>query len=178
MSLEYWLRGDIPPGPIKAIVLTDVKKVAEIIKRYRDSSLILLGSQITKLEEITGEEIVEKFVDMAKIINSDIITSDSKIVKTLDSMGFKKYKIMFPLEIIRILSRASLKYEPLVIIAGFRYTYGWLLLNSLKHYRPSIRTLSLDPYAQPNATWTFPSLPLRIWLRNLLHLIKTLKALS
>lgn len=178
MALEYWLRGDIPPGPIKAIVLTDIKRVVEIMKRYRNSSIILLGSQITKLEEIVGEKVVEKFVDIANAINSEIITSNSKTVKILDSIGFKRYRIMFPLEIVQKLSRNSLKYKMLVTLAGFRYAYGWLLLNSLKHYGPGIYTLSLDPYAQPNATWTLPSLPLQIWIKNLSRLIEMLKAPS
>lgn len=178
MALDYWLRGDIPPGPLKAIILTDIKKVAEILKRYKNSSLILLGSQITKFEEIIGEKVVEKFTEIANAINSDIITSDSRTIKILDSLGFRRYKIIFPLEMVQKLLRNSLRYEPLVILAGFRYAYGWLLLNSLKHYRPSIRTLSLDPYAQPNATWTLPSLPLQIWIKNISRLIEILKAPS
>jgi len=167
MALEYWLRGDIPPGPLKAIVLTDIKKVAEILRRNKNSSIILLSSQITKLEEIINEKVVEKFVVIANAINSDIITSDSKTIRILDSLGFRRYKIIFPLEMIQKLLRNPPKCESLVILAGFRYAYGWLLLNSLKHYRSTIRTLSLDPYAQPNATWTLASSPLQIWIKNI-----------
>jgi len=36
MALEYWLYGDIPPGPIKASVITDVKSVVDIVKKFKE----------------------------------------------------------------------------------------------------------------------------------------------
>lgn len=174
MALEYWLRGDIPPGPIKVTVLTDVKKIAEILIRFKNSIVMLLGSQLHSIEELIGEKIIEKFIEIAEIVDGDIIVSDSKTVRRLDALGYKRCKILFPLEIIQSVLYDNSKYK-LVVLTGFRYSYAWLLLNHLKHYRPNLTTLSLDPYAQPNATWTMPSLPLQIWFKNLVQLTDILK---
>ncbi len=174
MALEYWLHGDIPPGPIKATVLTDVKKIAEILIRFKGSIAMLLGSQLNLIEELIGEKVVEKFIEVAEIINGDIMASDSKTVQRLDALGYKRYRIMFPMETMQSLLYNNSKYR-LIVLAGFRYSYAWLLLNYLKHYIPNLNTLSLDPYAQPNATWTIPSLPLQIWFKNLVQLIDILK---
>lgn len=174
MALEYWLRGDIPPGPVKAIVLTDVNRVVEILRKFEGSSVIILGPGLKDIEKTLGIDVVTKFIELSKAINAPILTSVSDIVKKFNEVGFKNYFVEFPLEMVRKLSRGSKDYR-LVIMVGLRYAYAWLLLNHLKHYRPEMQTLSLDPYAQPNATWTLPSLPLQIWLRNIQQIIDALK---
>ncbi|MCS7110817.1 MAG: hypothetical protein N3D82_04665 [Ignisphaera sp.] len=176
MALEYWLRGDIPTGPIKAAVLTDVRKIAETLVRFKGSTVLLLGSQLSLIEEIVGDKVVERLIKIVEIIDGDAIVSDSKIVQRIDAVGYRRYKILFPLEAVRSLSYNNQKYK-LALLAGFKYSYAWLLLNHIKHYNPSLYTLSLDPYPQPNATWTLPPLPLQIWFKNLMQLIDTLKTL-
>lgn len=174
MAFDYWLKGDIPPGPVKAILITDVAKAVDIIKKFKNLSIILLGSYVENIEKTLGVNIIEKIVEIAKIINAPITTSSSETVRRFDEIMFTNYKIMFPLELIQNLSRDSI-YK-LVIVAGFRYSYGWLLLNHLKHYRPDLNTFSIDPYAQPNASWTMPSLPLSLWFKNLTQIVEILKS--
>lgn len=176
MALEYWLRGDIPSGPIKATVLTDAKRIAEILLQFKGSTIILLGSQLCQIEELIGEKVIESFTQIAEIIGSDVVVSDSKVIERLDALNYRRYKILFPLEVAQNITKNGLKYK-LAVLVGFRYSYAWLLLNHLKHYRPDLNTLSLDPYAQPNATWTTPSLPLQIWFKNIVQLTDTLKNL-
>ncbi|RLG79990.1 MAG: hypothetical protein DRO13_04810 [Thermoprotei archaeon] len=172
MGIEYWLWGDIPPGPIKATVMSNVDSLAKTIMRYKNP-VLLVGSQIAKIEESTGESIVEKIAELAAAINADIVTTSSRVVRELDSSGYRKYWIKPPLEAVKEVA-ASNSYD-LVIVIGFQYAYAWLLLNYLKHYVPHIKTLSIEPYAQPNATWTMPSLPLRVWYKNLCKLIEKIR---
>jgi CO dehydrogenase/acetyl-CoA synthase epsilon subunit len=175
MGLEYWLKGDIPPGPIKATVITDISRVAEIIKKNIGQIAIFIGSAIKDVEDTVGD-VVSRIAELSIAINAPIITSDSNIVKKLTDIGFKNYIILFPLEMVRKISRGELKQYRLLIFIGHRYAYQWLLLNHIKHYRPDIQTLSLDPYPQPNATWTLPPLPLNIWYKNFVQLIELVKA--
>jgi len=171
MALEYWLYGDIPPGPIKASVITDVKSVVDIVKKFR-SKLLTVGSQITKLSELTASDLIDKVVSIALNSNSLITTSSSTVVKVLDEKGIKDYEIVFPLELVQRVLRRGIE---LVMFVGYQYTYEWLLLNYLKHYVPGIKTLSLEPYAQPNSTWTLASLPLTHWYKNICDLEELLK---
>jgi len=93
-------------------------------------------------------------------------------VKVLDEKGIKDYEIVFPLELVQRVLRRGIE---LVVFVGYQYTYEWLLLNYLKHYVPGIKTLSLEPYAQPNSTWTLASLPLTHWYKNICDLEELLK---
>lgn len=176
MALEYWLRGDAPPGPIKATVLTDVRRVAETLARFKGSAVLLLGSQLPIIEEIAGGSVTEKLINIIEAVDGETIVSSSEVVRRLDALGYRRYRILFPLEAIQSISRNSGRYR-IALLAGFKYSYAWLLLNHLKHYNPELNTLSLDPYPQPNATWTLPSLPLQVWLKNLMQIVDTLKAL-
>ena len=174
MSVEYWLKGDIPPGPIKATVIANMKQLAHIIKQHKKVVLII-GSELSRLEKLVGEDILNRIINLSLILNADVIVSDGNLVRRLDEKGFKNYEILFPMEIIQKLSLDKPKYD-LAIFIGFHYYYEWLLLNHLKHnaYK-DLNTMSIDPYAQPNSTWTMPSLPLTIWYRNLCQLEEELK---
>lgn len=174
MATEYWLRGDIPPGPIKATVIADISRIADIMKKHKGSMLIVVGSGVKDLEAVVGGDILGYIVEIAKSIEAHVITSDPDIVKRLDEKGFKDYRILSPLETTRYIVRGRAQYR-FVVFIGLRYAYEWLLLNTLKHYRPEIQTLSLDPFAQPNAVWTLPSIPLPIWYKNIAQLVQLLK---
>lgn len=174
MSIEYWLKGDIPSGPIKTTVIANMKQLANIIKQHK-RIVVIVGSELSKLENLIGEDILDKLISLSLNLNAKIIVSDGNIVRRLDEKKFRNYEIMFPLEITQKLSLEKPEYE-LAIFIGFHYYYEWLLLNHLKHnaYR-NLNTLSIDPYAQPNSTWTMPSLPLAIWYKNICQLEEELK---
>jgi len=175
MSIEYWLKGDIPPGPIKATVIPDVKKLASIIKQHK-KPLIMIGPEIHRLSELVDGDVLGNLINISNSIKAEMIVSDSKSVRTLDSRGFKNYVIAFPLEVVQKLSSNNSNND-LAIFIGFHYYYGWLLLNYLKHYAyKNLNTMSIDPYPQPNARWTFPLLPLSIWYKNLCQLEEELKS--
>lgn len=177
MSIEYWLKGDIPPGPIKAIVISDIKRLVNTIKQYK-KPLIIIGPDIVRIEKLVGENVLEKIINISSHIKADLMVSDGNTIRKLDGGGYKNYKIMFPLESIQKLASNKSSYD-LVIFVGFHYYYGWLLLNYLKHYAyKHLSTISLEPYAQPNSSWTLPSLPLSIWYKNLCQLEEELKASS
>jgi CO dehydrogenase/acetyl-CoA synthase epsilon subunit len=171
MALEYWLYGDIPPGPIKASVITDIKSVVDILKRYK-GKLLAIGSQIVRLCELTSQDLIDRVVSIALNSNTSISTSSPAVIKTLDLKGVKNYEVAFPLELMQRVSRKGME---LVMFLGYPYYYEWLFLNYLKHYAPNTKTLSLEPYAQPNATWTLTSLPLPLWYKNICSLEELLK---
>lgn len=174
MALEYWLKGDIPPGPIKTTIV-DITRAVDILKRYKDLSIILIGSNINNIEKLINANILEKIIELSKTLNAPIATANPNIIQRLDNTGFTNYITEFPLDIVKTLSRKNHSYK-LAILIGFIYSYAWLLLNHIKHYKPNINTLSLDPYPHPNATWTLPLLPIQIWFKNLSQIIEILKS--
>jgi CO dehydrogenase/acetyl-CoA synthase epsilon subunit len=171
MAAEYWLYGDIPPGPIKASVITDIKTVPDIIKKFKNK-VFSIGPYITKLSEITAPDLIDRVISLALASGGRIATSSPAVVKALDAKGIKNYDIEFLLELAR---KALKRGAELIVFVGHFYSYEWLILNYLKHYAPDIKTLTLEPYAQPNATWTLASLPLPIWYKNICSLEEMLK---
>ncbi|HDI07649.1 MAG TPA: CO dehydrogenase/acetyl-CoA synthase complex subunit epsilon, partial [Candidatus Bathyarchaeota archaeon] len=51
----------------------------------------------------------------------------------------------------------------LVLLVGMQYYFEWLILSSLKHYAPYLKTISLDNVYQPHASWSFPNLSMGKW---------------
>ncbi|MCS7096957.1 MAG: hypothetical protein NZ926_00500 [Candidatus Methanomethylicia archaeon] len=175
MSMEYWLKGDIPPGPIKATVISNMKQLANIIKQHKKIMLIL-GSELSKLEKLVNENILDKLISISLNLEADVVISSGDIARRLDDEGYKNYKIMFPLEVIQRLTLRNLEYN-LAIFVGFHYYYEWLILNHLKHNaHKHLNTMSIEPYAQPNSTWTLPSLPLAVWYKNICQLEEEIKS--
>src|SRR3989337_2024992 len=49
------------------------------------------------------------------------------------------------------------------IYMGMTYYFENILFSSLKHYSQNLKTISLDRYYHPNASWAFPNLPEKDW---------------
>lgn len=60
----------------------------------------------------------------------------------------------------------------LVFIAGFLYGMEWTVLSGLKNSGHTLVTVSLDPYYQPQASWSVPSIRDDEWVGLMQHLIK------
>jgi acetyl-CoA decarbonylase/synthase complex subunit epsilon len=66
----------------------------------------------------------------------------------------------------------------LAIFMGIHYYMEWVILSGLKHFAPTITTLSLDPFYQPHARWSFPNMLLKDWKQSLNEIIDRIQASS
>jgi len=55
----------------------------------------------------------------------------------------------------------------LVLFLGTCYYLESQMLSSLKHFTKGLRTLSLDRYYQPQASWSFPNISFKSWSASL-----------
>ena len=62
----------------------------------------------------------------------------------------------------------------LVLVMGLPYYLGWLILSGLKHFS-SVKTISVDRYYQPHASWSFPNLSMKDWSENLKVIISKVR---
>jgi acetyl-CoA decarbonylase/synthase complex subunit epsilon len=51
----------------------------------------------------------------------------------------------------------------LAIFTGIPYYLEWLLLSGLKHFAPSLKTISMDRFYHPQASWSFGNVSLKDW---------------
>ncbi len=63
-----------------------------------------------------------------------------------------------------------------VMFLGTGYILQSQLLAALKHFAPDVRTLSLDPFYQPNADFSFPNLDERDWEELFRAIIESLRS--
>jgi acetyl-CoA decarbonylase/synthase complex subunit epsilon len=64
-------------------------------------------------------------------------------------------------------------YE-VVLFLGIPYYLQSQMLATLKHFAPHAITISLDPFYQPNANWSFPNLSEEEWSKSLKEIIEGL----
>jgi CO dehydrogenase/acetyl-CoA synthase epsilon subunit len=50
----------------------------------------------------------------------------------------------------------------------------WLIFSGLKHFGENLKTISLDRYYHPQASWSFPNLAVTDWIQNLEVIINKL----
>jgi len=167
------------PGPIKAVVIKEPRTVAAMIKKAK-RPLIIIGDLITKYD-VEGFDSLNIVTEIAKAVDAHINVT-GPLIRKFRKMGYDKVYLMSTPEIVDRLRDESWKghdgkgkYD-LVIFMGFRYYYAWLMLNGLKHYAFKwLKTLSLDSYYQPNATFTLSTMDINKWrefIKEILNIIR------
>ncbi len=175
---EPWQRAEVP-GPIKAFLVSEPKKLA-ILMRASKRPLIVVGNRVSKFEE-GGKNLVNYLVELAQLINAHIVVT-GRLIRRFREKGYKDIYLMPAMELLDRLSDPSWrgfddkgKYD-LAIFIGFHYYYEWLMLSGLKHFAYKwLKTMTLDPYFQPNATWSPPNMRLNEWYKFLEELVNNLR---
>ena len=172
-----WQRAEIP-GPIKAFIIEKPESLAALMKRAK-RLVIVVGNKLAYTEEL-GTEPEEFLVSMAKALKAHLVAT-GKNFRSLREKGYEHIYLMPAPEIVDRLRDPSWRgldgggqYD-MAVFAGFPYYYEWVLLNGLKHsaYK-HLKTISLDPYYHPNATFALPNLLPKDWCNYLKAVVKAL----
>ncbi len=67
------------------------------------------------------------------------------------------------------------RYDFTVFVGGF-YPFQSMMLSTLKHFAPKVRTIAIDRYYHPNAEFSFDNLSYEQWREGLEALLKALEA--
>jgi len=166
---ESWQTAEIP-GPKKALVITKPDIVVAMIKRAK-RPILIVGHKAaeTKLGE---ERLIDYLIRLSKTAEIPTVAT-SHIVKEFISRGFQPKAWMPAVDIANRLQDPEWKgldgegqYD-LALFVGIQYYMEWLILSSLKHFSSKLKTISLDRFYQPHASWSFPNIPLNEWEENL-----------
>jgi acetyl-CoA decarbonylase/synthase complex subunit epsilon len=63
----------------------------------------------------------------------------------------------------------------LAIFIGIPYYIEWLILSSMKHFSPDLKTICIGMHYQPHASWSFPNLPIDEWEKNLKVIVQKME---
>jgi acetyl-CoA decarbonylase/synthase complex subunit epsilon len=62
----------------------------------------------------------------------------------------------------------------LSLFMGLPYYMEFVVLAGLKHFSTNLKTISLDRYYNPHATWSFPNISVKNWNESLEVMVKKL----
>ncbi|MCP8308762.1 MAG: CO dehydrogenase/acetyl-CoA synthase complex subunit epsilon [archaeon] len=175
MSATPWQIGDIP-GPKQAHIIKPEMflKVAKTLRR----PLIVVGSRKEALE---GKDIANYIVMLAKSINSPLAVSPS-LFKNF--MKFEDIKVVC-MGIEDLVNRLKEKewegfdgkgnYDSVLFIGGVYY-FQSLMLSTLKHFAPYLKTFSMDRFYHPNADFSFENMNEERWVQEFKNMVEMIKS--
>jgi anaerobic carbon-monoxide dehydrogenase, CODH/ACS complex subunit epsilon len=167
--IEPWQIAEIP-GPKKATVVSRPEVIDAMIKRSKHPVMIV-GHEAARVA-LDDKKMIDYLIDLGKTRNIPIIANANTNIEFLNR-GYTQATIMPAVEAGHRLSDGEWKgldgkgpYD-LAIFAGLPYYMGWTILSGLKHFAPQVRTVSLDNWYQPNASFSFANVSTAEWLKNL-----------
>ena len=175
-TAEPWQKAEIS-GPSKALVITKPEVVVAMVKKA-SHPLLVVGHEAAETE--IGEK---KLLDYAIRISQEgkiPIVATAHTVGEFVKKGFQPAAFMPAVDIGNRLVDPEWKgldgkgqYD-LAMFMGITYYMEWVIFSGLKHFGQNLKTISLDRYYHPNASWSFPNLPIQDWAQNLEVIISKL----
>lgn len=173
-TAEPWQKAEIA-GPTKALVITKPEVVIAMIKKAK-RPILIVGHEATDPEE---RQMLNIAIRLAKTGKTPLVAT-AHIVGEFLKKGFQPAAFMPAVDIANRLTDPEWKgldgngqYD-LAMFMGITYYMEWVIFSGLKHFGQNLKTISLDKYYQPHASWSFPNLPTQDWAQNLEVIINKL----
>jgi len=173
---EPWQKAEIS-GPSKALVITKPEVVVAMVKKA-SHPLLVVGHEAAETE--IGEK---KLLDYAIRISQEgkiPIVATAHTVGEFMKKGFQPAAFMPAVDIGNRLVDPEWKgldgkgQHDLAMFMGITYYMEWVIFSGLKHFGQNLKTISLDRYYHPHASWSFPNLPIQDLAQNLEVIISKL----
>lgn len=165
---EPWQTAEIA-GPKKALLITKPEVVVAMVKRAKRPLLIV------------GHQAVEDYSDEVKMIDYAVqlgktgipVLATGHIIGEFVNRGLESASHMPAMDIANRLKDPEWQgldgegpYD-VVLFMGIPYYMEFVILAGMKHYATHLKTLCLDRYYNPHASWSFPNLKVEDWNKNL-----------
>jgi acetyl-CoA decarbonylase/synthase complex subunit epsilon len=168
MTAEPWQIAEIP-GPTKALVITKPEVVVAMVKKAKRPILIVGHEAVDS--DLGEEKLIDYIIRLAKTAKIPVVAT-AHIVGEFVKRGYSPKAWMPVVDITNRLQDVEWKgldgkgqYD-LALFTGLPYYMEWTILSSMKHFS-NLKTITLDRFYQPHATWSFPNLSKKDWNENL-----------
>ena len=166
---EPWQKAEIP-GPKKALIITKPEIVAAMVKRAK-RPLFVVGHEAAEVKVARGK-LINYVIRIAKASKAPVVVT-AHTTREFLKRRFRPAASMPAVDIANRLQDLEWKgldgagpYD-LALFAGIPYYMEWVILSGLKHFSPRLKTVCLDRFYQPHATWSFPNVSLEDWHKYL-----------
>ncbi|MEM3626634.1 MAG: CO dehydrogenase/acetyl-CoA synthase complex subunit epsilon [Candidatus Bathyarchaeia archaeon] len=171
---EPWQTAEIP-GPKKASVVTKPEVVAAMIKRAK-RPLLIVGHKAAETE-LEGKKLIDYMIELAEKADIQVVATAHMINEFL-SRGYQPAGWMPAVDIGNRLTDPDWMgldgrgpYD-LALFVGLPYYMEWTILSGLKHFAPNLKTITLDNFYQPHASWSFSNISTKDLINNLKVIIE------
>ena len=173
---EPWQKAEIA-GPKKALLILKPDVVVAMVKRAR-RPLLVVGHQAAE-EYSEDVRIVNYIIGLSKSAEIPVVAT-GHLTRELLKRGFQPTSWLSAMDIGNRLCDAKWKgldglgsYD-LAMFIGLPYYMQFVILSGLKHFSTNLKTISLDRFYNPHATWSFPNLSVKDWKENFVAIIAKL----
>jgi len=165
VKAEPWQKAEIA-GPKKALLILKPEVVVAMVKRATRPILIV------------GHHAAEDYSDDVKMIDYAIcmskaagvpVVATAHVTTEFIKRGFQPAGWMSAMDIGSRLTDPEWRgldgegpYD-LALFMGLPYYMQFVILAGLKHFSRNVKTISLDRFYNPHATWSFPNLSIKDW---------------
>jgi acetyl-CoA decarbonylase/synthase complex subunit epsilon len=177
IKAETWQTAEIA-GPQKANVIMKPEVVAAMIKRAK-RSILIVGYLATKTDKDTGK-MIEYAIRLNKAAGIPIVAT-AHTIKEFVKQRFDQATQMNAMDIGNRLKDKTWQgldgkgsYD-IALFMGWLYYMEFVILSGLKHFSASLKTITLDRYYNPHASWSFPNLKVEEWNQSFETIIKNLE---
>ncbi len=162
---EPWQTAEIA-GPKKALLILKPEVVVAMVKRAK-RPILVVGHQAAE-DYSENVKMIDYAICMSKTAGIPVVATAHMITEFL-KRGFQKATWMSAMDIGNRLQDPEWKgldgkgpYD-LALFLGLPYYMEFVILSSLKHFSTNLKTISLDRFYNPHATWSFPNLSVEDW---------------
>ena len=174
---DSWQTAEIP-GPKKASLIVK-PDIADALIRRAKRPLMIVGHGIVEYD-VGGKKLIDCLIELATKAEIPVVVSASTN-KEFIARGFAPAAVMPAVDIANRLTDPAWKgidgrdsYD-LAIFVGLPYSMEWTILSGLKHFAPTVKTMTLDCVYQPNASWSFPNSTIKEWADSLKAIVTNLE---
>ena len=165
VKAEPWQTAEIA-GPKKALLILKPEVVVAMVKRAKRP--ILIVGHIAAEDYSDDVKMIDYAIQMSKTAGIPVVATAHMTTEFI-KRGFQPSAWMSAMDIGNRLQDSEWKgldgkgpYD-LALFIGLPYYMEFLILSALKHFSTNLKTLSLDRFYNPHATWSFPNLSVKDW---------------
>jgi len=173
---EPWQTAEIA-GPKKALLILKPEVVVAMVKKAK-RPILVVGHQAAE-DYSDDAKMIDYAIRMGKTAKIPVVVT-AHMVNEFIKRGFQPAAWMSAMDIGDRLQDPEWKgldgkgpYD-LAMFMGFPYYMEFVILSGLKHFSTNLKTISLDRFYNPHATWSFPNLSVKDWNESFKTIIKEL----
>jgi len=165
VKAEPWQKAEIA-GPKKALLIMKPEVVVAMVKKAKRP--ILIVGHLAAENYSDDVKMIDYAIRMSKTAGIPVVATAHTISEFI-KRGFESATYMHAMDIGNRLVDPEWKgldgkgpYD-VALFMGLPYYMEFVILAGLKSFSANLKTISLDRFYNPHATWSFPNLSVKDW---------------